>query len=232
MKVLTANEVVQMLKEGNKNFSNCKLYNVNFMGSGKNLSGIIAKNSVLDGCLFDGCKVTNSDFSNCKIEWSSFAMCDVTGSNFQDSDISFSSFRRSIVNNVNFKNCKFYYVLFIDTNTFAADLTNSSKMKFLTSWADITKEDIEFAVGLIEKVGLPQDFISEVKAFTKIIETEIEKIQKYGKEASGSGGAYGWSSNKSDKYDQISDNIGYLFSSLMGKVYSGLEKYKSKTTYK
>lgn len=147
--IINSTEFLKMYESGRKDFHNSKFYGVDF--SGKILKNINFSGSSFDWCTFRGSNLTSSSFENCSIVFCVFAGANLSGVNFEKSKIEYCLFEDSYFQNTSFKKSVIRVSVFVGANLGGADFTDSTQVRFITSWVDVREEDIGFAMGELAK---------------------------------------------------------------------------------
>ena len=155
LKPLSVGEIISKIDANDKDFSNSRIFGVDW--AGKDLSGVNFSNSKLEWVRFNGCKLNNTMFKSAKIEWSNFSDTDCTEANFSSTKIEHSLFENTIFKNTKFIKSEIRSCMFLNATLGGADFSNSTKIRFMTSAAEITEDDIQFVMATLIKSGLSKE---------------------------------------------------------------------------
>jgi len=224
LKILSANEIVKKIQNGDKDFSDVRIVGVDW--SRRDLSGFNFSGSKLEWNVFNRCKLAGADFSNVFVDFCAFSSADLTKANFENSLIWDSSFDGAILKDANFVKSVITYVVFADANVNAANFTNATKIAVYESWEDVGEENFDATIAIIEKLNFfPRSLLLAWKARLEKYRTKVEKFRVF----YGIGRAFMNPKGNLYKYPAINNDL------LIGRgVYVGEKKdntYTKKTEY-
>ncbi len=167
LKLLTAKEIVDKIVKGDKDFSNVRIFGVDW--ARRDLSGFNFSGSKIEWCVFSGCKIKNADFSDTFLDWCIFDNTDLSKSTFKNSITYDSIFSSSDLTDVDFSNSDLRWSLFSNNNG-RPDFKNCTQIGIFHSieeaWKTVEESGgIEAIKFFIQKAGLPlpQGLLFKVK---------------------------------------------------------------------
>src|SRR4030042_3114143 len=137
LKLLTANEIVDKIVKGDKDFSNVKIFGIDW--ARRDLSGFDFSGSKIEWCVFSGCKLNNANFSGAFLDWCLFDSADLSKSSFKNSIVYDSGFIDADISNVDFTGGDLRRLLFAN-NVGRANFTNCTQVQIWYSIEDVLKE--------------------------------------------------------------------------------------------
>ena len=148
-KYLAAKKILDLYKEGERDFSGVTCNNDSF--DGFDLRGIIFKKANLSYCSFYGTNLEGADFSGANLEWTGFIRANLKGTNFEKARAVWSRFNESQFEKTNMRGADLSWSLFFNTNLYGgADLTNAQTATIATDPSQITEEGMQ---KLAEQLG-------------------------------------------------------------------------------
>ncbi len=176
LKLLAANQIVDKIVKGDKDFSNIRIFGVDW--ARRDLSGFNFSGSKIEWCVFSGCKIKNANFSGAFLDWCLFESADLSKSNFKNSIIWDSGFLEADLTDVDFSNSDLEYVL-LGSTIGRPNLTNCIQIKVWYSLEEAFRDrgpDTESIIRYIEKAGLP---ISQALTFKVKINEAKSSAEKF-----------------------------------------------------
>ena len=225
---LTAKKILDLYKEGRRDFSGIICQNDSF--DNFDLKGIIFKKADLSYCSFYGTNLEGADFSEAQLEWTGFIRANLKKASFEKSRAVWSRFNESLLEKTNFRGADLSWSLFFNTNLYAgADLTGAITATIATDPSQITEEGMS---KLAEKLGsMKGKMDSELLTRLQLIASSTK--EKTGKEGESAAGKYGHKT--SDTYSAKGGAQGdYHGSGAKGVEYGTETAYsakKKKSTY-
>jgi len=165
LKLLPANEIINKIVKGDKDFSNVKIFGIDW--ARRDLSGFNFSGSKIEWCIFSGCKIKNADFSGAFLDSCLFESANLSKSNFKNSTVRGSGFLDADLTDVDFSNSDLGYTAFINIIG-RPKFTNCIQTKIWHSIEEALKEydqNLETIRRYIEVAGLsvPQSLTLKVK---------------------------------------------------------------------
>lgn len=220
---MTSIEVFEQYAAGRRDFSNIRIIECDL--SGKNLEGIILKNSDLFISTFRESNLTNSDFSGAKMLWSDLSRSTMTNARFEGTDLEWSALNRAIFNKTSFRNANLSNTVIFDANRGAADFSGANLSGVWWSVSDITMEGIVEALEKLKSMGLPLYLFEEIKKALEAIEKKWEKHHGLDKKAHKIGNFYERLHKEESKFSPGEYGGG------LGGVYSKQTEYGGRLAY-
>ncbi len=181
LKLLTAKEIVDRIVKGEKDFSNVKIFGVDW--ARRDLSGFNFSGSKIEWCVFSGCKIKNADFSGAFLDWCIFDNTDLSKSSFKNSIILDEIFIGSNLSDVDFSDSDLRWSLFAN-NIGRPNFKNCTETKVWYSVEDAFKDkdvldDLENIDQWLRKAGLPISQALTWKIKIKEMQSSTEKLRLF-----------------------------------------------------
>jgi len=174
-KIMTASQIIEMYKKGERNFSNVRCTNDSFGGA--DLKNAVFRNSDLSFSSFREASLQGADFSGSNLEWSSLEKANLTGAKFIRAKVIWSVLNDAIVDKTDFTGTDFSWSILINVNLHAASLAGTEFSTAILKPEDLTKDGIEKAnmkLGML-KNRLPLELWFQLRFSVSRVEETFSK---------------------------------------------------------
>jgi hypothetical protein len=200
MKHLSADEIISMYKNGERDFSNIECKSGNF--AGHRLKGIIFRGSDLEGASFSGCVLDGADFSNCNLQWINFDHASLRGADFTGADLRWAKATAPVFEKTLFIGSNLNEAYIFEANLNEANFTNSTRDRLVTKFSEVSDTDFMTAEDELRKRGMSFDIILKINSGIKRMKQRWEKFIGIGKEEINEKPSY----DKKEKYAKDENN--------------------------
>jgi hypothetical protein len=211
LKFMTPTEIIQRIENGERDFSNIKTYGLELLG--KNVDGIIFKNSEFEAVRFRGSSLVGADFSGVKMNIGGF-VADISKANFKNTKLNWVAFMGTKIDDADFTRSDIRNSVFLDNNFSAAKFNETTLINVIKSWDEVTEEDVNKWTSIWFSIEWPKStklfFRTQLQDLKTRFLTPFRAIYLSGKRF--------FKSRESPEYSQRSKDM--IYGNEMSSVYS------------
>lgn len=174
MEHLSADEIIERYKKGERDFSNIESKSSNF--AGHRLKGIIFKGSDLEGASFSGSTLDGANFSNSNLQWANFDHASLRNTDFSGADLRWMKATAPVFEKTLFIGANLDEAYIFEANMNEANLTNSIRNRLATKFSEVNDTDFMTSEEELRRRGLSFELVLKINSGIRRMKQRWEKF--------------------------------------------------------